>query len=96
VDRLSTDSDTFSATIGSFSGLSEGLIRLPQYARVRYVGTNLHFEISFNGWHYKTLATEAEATWLGGRAERIGIAALNANNTNGDMKAFFEWFRRTA
>lgn len=95
LDRHSTDSDTFSATITSLASLDEHRIRMPFWVWIDYVGTNINFYYSWNGRGWVLLATEAEATWLGGRADRIGIG-MQSGNAGTTPSGFFEYFRRVS
>lgn len=96
IARHSTDSDTFASPGATASGISYSEIHTPLWYRVRYSGTNVIFEQSYNGISWNTLLTEAEATHLGGRVDRIGIGMTNGDASHGDAVGYFDYFRRTA
>lgn len=94
LDRVSTASDSFNTT---YASLGTGAFGLPIYVEMQYSGTNLIFRYLATGMdRWYTLFTEPQATWLGGRADRIGLVVLNGNNTNGNMVGYVPWFRRVA
>lgn len=93
VDRLSTSSDTYSSTMATVGASSI----LPVWAQVQYSGTDIIFSMALPGcdrWY--PVWTEPQATWLGGRADRIAIVLLTADNSDGTNTNYVPWFRRTA
>lgn len=96
IDNLSGGSDSYSATPRSYEGLGINVLA-PIYLDFEYSGADMLFRFLVEGMdRFYLLITINEVSWLGGRADRIGIVLLNDNNSGGDMVAYVPWFRRIA
>lgn len=97
VDRYSTDADTFSTSPYSNSAPTYDTILAPWCVEIEYNSTNILFKYAmFNFAPMRTVLTEAEASWLGGRADRIGLVVLSGAAAGGNMRGHFLGFWRTA
>lgn len=69
---------------------------MPMYLEIEYDGSSVYtFRVSKTGHEgtFFVIGTEAQATNLGGAADKVGIY-VNVEGSAGDSRGAFDWFRR--
>jgi hypothetical protein len=92
VERVSGTADTWNSSPSATPSLDP---LFPYWLEIEYSGTNFILRHYRNQDRPLVLWTEAESTWLGGRADRIAILMMNGNGS-GAMQSDVDWFRRVA